>query len=111
MIKLSKEEFGKWLRKTRTEAGFTLRKFCLAIGKSPTYLSRIERGDFDPPAEETLKTIARTLNLNEDEILAMVGKISSDLVDIITKHPVEIAYCLRNNYHLQNNKIISVEKV
>jgi transcriptional regulator with XRE-family HTH domain len=28
------------------------------IGVSPTYLSKIERGDFDPPAEDKVRRIA-----------------------------------------------------
>jgi len=94
-MKVDKKEFGSKLRRLRTDAGFTLRKFAIAIGKSPTYISRIERGDFDPPSEETLKTIARVLDQNQDEYLASAGKISSDLVKIILKNPVEKAKLLR----------------
>ena len=32
------------------------------IGVSPAYLSKIERGDFDPPAEDKIRKIAGTID-------------------------------------------------
>jgi hypothetical protein len=40
--------------------------------------------------------IAKLLGLDEDELLALVGKVSSDLTEIIRKHPREIASFLRS---------------
>ena len=94
-MQCSKKEFGLSLRKARINLGFTLRKFANEIGKSPTYISRLELGDVDFPAEETIKKMARVLNKNEDKLLGRVGKISSDLKNIITEKPVEISNFLR----------------
>ncbi len=62
---------------------------------SPTYLSKIERGDFKPPAEEKLKAIARELDQPVDEVLAYAGRIDSELIEIIQKRPALLAALLR----------------
>ncbi len=110
MVKISKQEFGDWLRKARTEKGVTLRKFAEMVGKSPTYISKIERGDFDPPSEETIRTIAKELGQDENLVLGMAGKISDEIRDIITENPIEAAQFLRTSQGLTKeewHKLIS----
>ena len=104
MVKIIKQEFGEWLRKARTEKGVTLRKFSEMVGKSPTYISRVELGEWPPPSERTIKVIARKLGQDEDMILGMAGKISSEIIDIITKSPVEAAQFLRASQGLSKEK-------
>lgn len=91
----SKETFGKRVRAKRTEKQITLRKFAEMIEVSPTYISQIERDEFKPPSEEIIRQIAKILGENEDEMLALAKKVSSDLPDIIQKHPKEVATFLR----------------
>jgi HTH-type transcriptional regulator, competence development regulator len=62
---------------------------------SPTYLSKIERDEFPPPAERTICRIAELLDQNSDEFLALAGKIASDLRAIIRGHPREMAGLVR----------------
>jgi len=61
----------------------------------PTYLSMIERDEFKPPTEERVRTIAQALAQNTDELLALAGRVSSDLKDIIQRRPRRIASFLR----------------
>lgn len=49
------------------------------IGVSPTYLSKVERDEFAPPAEEKVKAIAKILGRDPDELLALAGRVSSDI--------------------------------
>lgn len=102
MANISKQEFGDFIRKRRLALNppVTLRGFAEKIGISPTYVSKIERGDFDPPAEDTIRRIAKELKCNEDELLALAGKISSENLAIITKRPVEMAQFLRASSRL-----------
>src|SRR2546429_10011317 len=67
------------------------------IGVSPTYLSKIERGDFDPPAEDKVRKIAEIIGRDPDELLALAGRVASDVTDIIRQHlhPREMADFLR----------------
>ena len=65
------------------------------IGVSPTYLSKIERGDFDPPAEDKVRKIAEIIGHDPDELLALAGRVASDLTDIIRQRPRQMADFLR----------------
>lgn len=85
-------KFGTYLKKHRETLGkdskeYSIRKVSDRIGIQPSYLSRIERGEDIPPSEEKIKLLADDLNLDPDITLALAGKISSDLKDIICKRP------------------------
>jgi transcriptional regulator with XRE-family HTH domain len=79
--------FGEKVRALRKEKGISLRKFAAQAEISPTYLSKIERGEFPPPAEEKVKAMARLLGQNEDEFLALANRVASDLTGIIQERP------------------------
>lgn len=89
------ETFGAKVRRLREERGITLRKFAEIIGASPTYVSKMEREQFPPPGEEKIKAIAATLGEDPDEMLALAGRVSSDLPQIIQRFPREMATFLR----------------
>jgi transcriptional regulator with XRE-family HTH domain len=92
---MSDETFGERVRRRRMERQITLRKFADMIAVSPTYISQIERDEFKPPVEGKIREISRILGENEDEMLALADKVSSDLPSIIQKHPKEVATFLR----------------
>ena len=50
-------------------------------------LSKIERGDVPPPSEATIVRIADELKADADVLLALAGKVSSELQEIIRKRP------------------------
>lgn len=94
MVK-GKETFGGRVRRKRTEKQITLRKFAEMIEVSPTYVSQIERDEFDPPPENRIKAMAEILGENVDELLALAKRVPSDLPAILQKHPKEVATFLR----------------
>ena len=53
-----RRSFGALVRQEREAKEIGLREMAKKIGVSPTYLSKIERGDFDPPAEDKVRKIA-----------------------------------------------------
>jgi transcriptional regulator with XRE-family HTH domain len=87
--------FAATLRRLREERKIGLRKFAHMVGMSPTYLSKVERDEFNPPSEEKIRAIAAALGQDADELLALAGRVSSDLADIIQRHPREMATFLR----------------
>jgi transcriptional regulator with XRE-family HTH domain len=87
--------FGATVRELRKELGVSLRRFARRIGMSPAYLSKIERDEFAPPAEDKVRAIAEELGQDPDEMLALAGRVSSDLPGIIMRHPREMAALLR----------------
>ena len=87
--------FGATVRRLREEKKIGLRKFAQMVGMSPTYLSKVERDEFAPPAEDKVRAIAGALGQDADELLALAGRLSSDLANIIQRHPREMATFLR----------------
>ncbi len=92
---LQGEHFGAQVRRLREEREIGLRPFARMIGFSATYLSKIERGELPPPAEERIKEIARLLGQDSDELLALAGKVASDVREIIKEQPRAMASFLR----------------
>jgi transcriptional regulator with XRE-family HTH domain len=80
-------KFGATIRALREKKGLSLRKFAEAVGISPTYTSKVERDEFPPPGEETIKKMAEILKQDADELLALAGKAASDISDIAQKRP------------------------
>ena len=92
--------FGELLRdrrlaKATSDAGFSLRRLADRVGIEPSYLSKIERGEQPPPGEETIRRIADELGEDRDTLLALAGKVSGDLLEIIRERPVLVADLLR----------------
>jgi transcriptional regulator with XRE-family HTH domain len=89
------EKFGEFVRRKRGEKEIGLREMAKMIGVSPTYLSKVERDEFPPPAEDKVRKIAAIIGCDVDELLARAGRVSSDLSEIIKQHPREMAALLR----------------
>ena len=89
------EKFGATVRSEREKLKIGLREMAKMIGVSPTYLSKIERDEFPPPAEDKVRKIAEILGRDVDQLLALAGKVSSDLSEIIRERPRELAALLR----------------
>ncbi len=88
-------KFGAYIRGEREDREIGLREMAKKIGVSPTYMSKVERDEFPPPAEDKVRKIAEIFDIDVDELLALAGKVSSDLSDIIREHPRELAALLR----------------
>ncbi|OHB45939.1 MAG: hypothetical protein A2Y13_05295 [Planctomycetes bacterium GWC2_45_44] len=103
-------EFGKRIRDLReakkiAAPKFSLRQFAQAAGISATYLSKVETGDFVPPAPETIKKMAALLDTDADELLAIAGKVDPDLSKIIMEQPKAMADFLRVAHGLSEEDI------
>ena len=80
-------EFGRTVRDKREAMGLGLRELAKRVGMSAAYLSKIERGQFPPPAEEKVVRIADLIELDRDELLALAGKVATDVADAIIRQP------------------------
>lgn len=67
---------------------FSQRQVALRIGVQPTYLSQVEQGKTAPPSEEKIVALAHELGEDPDFLLALAGKVASDLQHIIRERPV-----------------------
>lgn len=93
-------EFGEYIRQAREalaadDKRFSLRQVAGKVGVEPAYLSKIERGVFPPPSEAVIVKLADVLGEDKDVLLAMAGKLSSDLQQIIMQRPRVFAELLR----------------
>lgn len=93
--------FGSYIRERREHLqktdprGFTLRRVATEVGLEPSYLSKIERDTQPPPSEETIKRLAAALGEDGDLLLALAGKISTDLKEVICRRPQLFGQLLR----------------
>ena len=95
-----KNPFGTFVRARREELRkqdreFSVRKVAARIGVEPSYLSKVERGEQPPPSEAKIVALAEVLDEDADILLAMAGKVSSDLQEAIRKRPRLFAELIR----------------
>jgi transcriptional regulator with XRE-family HTH domain len=103
-----KEKFGAFIRREREVKEIGLREMAKMVGVSPTYLSKVERDEFPPPAEDKVKAIAQIIRCDADDLLARAGRVSSDISDIIKRQPVALAALLRTTKGMTAEKIIQL---
>jgi transcriptional regulator with XRE-family HTH domain len=92
--------FGQYIRARREElrredSRYSVRQVAYRIGVEPAYLSKVERDQEPPPSEEKIRALAHELGEDPDVLLAMAGKVSSDLLEIIRKRPKLFAELIR----------------
>ena len=103
---------GTYLRKCRTEKQlregntFSLRQLAGRIDVEPSYLSKIERGLEPRPSENTTRALALELGEDPDLLLAMAGKVSRDLQDIICKRPQLFAQLIREMKSMPDKAVL-----
>jgi ribosome-binding protein aMBF1 (putative translation factor) len=100
-----REKFGAFIRREREAKEIGLREMAKMIGVSPTYLSKVERDEFPPPAEDKVKAIAKIIGRDTDDLLARAGRVSTDISEIIKRHPVELTALLRTTKGLTADDI------
>jgi transcriptional regulator with XRE-family HTH domain len=92
--------FGDYVRTARERLAakdmrFSLRQVAARIDVEPAYLSKVERGLVSPPSEATILRLAADLGEDPDMLLALAGKVSSDLQKIILRRPKQFAELIR----------------
>ena len=105
--------FGEHLRTARQrllarDRAFSVRQVALRVGVEPAYLSKIERDRMAPPSEVVIRRLAAELNEDPDVLLAMAGKVSSDLKNIILQRPRLLADLLRQMKDAPEDAILRV---
>lgn len=104
-------EFGEFVRETREalrteDRAFSLRKVAERIGVQPSYLSKVERGDVAPPSEATILRLARELSVDGDALLALAGKVSTDLKEVIRRRPRLFGELIRGMRDLPDHAVL-----
>ncbi len=104
---------GDYLRQRREtlaakDSSFSLRQLAVRCGVTPAYLSRVERDEVPPPGEETLLKLATELLEDPDVLLAMAGKISADLRQVILSRPKLFADLIRSIKSMPDQAVLKI---
>ncbi len=107
------QSFGQFLRECRqakavADRSFSVRQLASRVDIEPSYLSKIERDEQSPPGEGTILRLAKELNEDPDVLLALAGKVSSDLLGIIRSRPRLFADLLRELKKLPDRAVLSL---
>jgi len=94
------KRFGEYVRALREKhllesKEFSVRKVAYKIGVEPAFLSKVERDIVPPPSEAKIIALADLLGADRDVLLALAGKVSSDVLDAIRSRPVLFAELVR----------------
>jgi PAS domain S-box-containing protein len=103
-------DFGDYLRKRRLalyaqDRRFSVRQLAQRLGVEPSYLSKIERGEGYGLSEEKTIALARELDEDPDFLLALSGKISSDVQAEIRRRPTLFARLVRDLKDMPDHRI------
>lgn len=80
--------FGEVFRARRRDAGLSQRDLAEQVGLDFSYISKIENDRIPAPAADTIVTICRALSIDPAELLALTGKIPSDIQKIISTNEI-----------------------
>ena len=105
------DPFGEFVRQRRetlreADAKFSVRQVAQRIGVEPSYLSKVERGEQPPPSEQTIVALAKELDEDPDVLLALAGKVSSDLLKIVRKRPRLFADLIRELKNMPDHAVL-----
>lgn len=94
------ETFGSYVRKRREDLlksspDYSVRKLAAKLDIQPSYISKVEREEVAPPSEATIVRLAEALHEDSDVLLALAGKVSADLRQVIVKRPKLFADLIR----------------
>jgi transcriptional regulator with XRE-family HTH domain len=87
-----KQTFGRALRELRRSKGITQRDLAGEVGVDFSYISKIENDRLPPPAADTIVKICDALEVSPDSLLALSGKIPSELRDTIGSSPAAMQF-------------------
>jgi HTH-type transcriptional regulator, competence development regulator len=81
------QNFAKLIRQARKDKGYSQRELAKLVNLDFTYLSKLEndRADY-PPKEDVIRLLAKHLELNEEELIFLVGRIPHQEEALLKEH-------------------------
>lgn len=81
------QSFGQLLRQARKDKGYSQRELAKLVNLDFTYLSKLEndRADY-PPKEDVIRVLASQLDLDEEELIFLAGRIPQHDEDFMKQH-------------------------
>lgn len=103
-------DFGKILKAFRTKKEISQRKLAELVGIDFTYISKIESGTMDPPAEDKIVKMAEILGEDPDAMLIAAKKIPSQFQKTITENK-DMAMFLRKANNLSQSQWENIRRI
>ena len=92
---MSGERFGEFVRREREAKDIGLREMAKMIGVSPTDPSKVERRRVPASGRGQSSSHRQHYQVRRRRALALAGRVSSDVAEIIKRQPAELAALLR----------------
>ena len=111
MLHIMNDIFGQYIRDRRLrlqkeDRKYSLRQVAARAGIEPSYLSKLERGQQSYLSEEKILALAHELKEDSDVLLALNGKISKDIQEIIRKRPQLFAQLIRELKNVPDKAVL-----
>ncbi|HAG80227.1 MAG TPA: XRE family transcriptional regulator [Cyanobacteria bacterium UBA12227] len=91
-----KKTFGQIICEARRGKGYSQRDLADRVKLHFTYLSKLENDRADtPPSEESIRLLARNLDLDEEELIFLAGRIPHCYQKLIRENYKEMPALLR----------------
>jgi transcriptional regulator with XRE-family HTH domain len=79
---------GEHIRLKRLELRHSLESLANEVGVSHSYIAKLEKGEVLNPKEEILVKIAQVLDVDEDALFNMFGKVPRSAKDTLSNNPL-----------------------
>jgi transcriptional regulator with XRE-family HTH domain len=108
-----KNVLGSFIREKREslraeDRRYSLRQVAARINVEPSYLSKIERGEQAYLSEEKIVALAHDLGEDPDVLLALSGKVSQDIQEVIKKRPRLFGQLIRELKHAPDQAVLRI---
>lgn len=81
------EDFGKLIRQARKVKNYSQRELAKILQIDFTYLSKLENNRADyAPKEDVIRGLARSLELDEEELIYLAGRIPHQEEELLKQH-------------------------
>ena len=80
------------------------------MASSDSRAAALASGNPAPPGKGTIRRLAEELGENPDALLALAGKVSSDLLEIIRERPTVVAELLRAVRGLSTKRVSAISR-
>ena len=81
------QDFGKLIRQSRKEKGYSQRELAKILKIDFTYLSKLENNRADyAPKEDVIRGLARNLDIDEEELIFLAGRIPHQEEELLKQH-------------------------
>ena len=96
------------LERRKSDSDFSLRKFAFKVGISPTFLSKAETDEFQPPRAEKVVRIAEELGIDKYLLLSKANHVDPELKKILLEHQGMLFKLIQGAAELSSDQVMQL---